>query len=343
MAPSNLNQVFVINDVGIASGTVFTEASAGVAFSSLAASANKGGVWSKLIATGVHGYGNAAANIATSTTHEYFQIVQGTTKSAPIATPILQPKDIKRIKYTPKATTVLHSQSIVFSAVPSGTTMMTKLNVRTAPTFYEMFSNPSNANLDLSGGAKIFPILGNFSAGRTMFPVAEIAAGTTGPNAALAFYNAVIANPTLNAMFYFPSGAPTTATAVITARHPGVIFDMAGFDTVNKVSLAASTTTGFNAGVGNYWQVISDEKAQRARYGHFNRMYFPFEQTNYAQVGNSYDCVEISYVHNWPADTGIAKAGELNNVKIYFKTAIAGNWLTWFGGLTAGTAADLYY
>ena len=202
---------------------------------------------------------------------------------------------------------------------------MVKIDVRVAPTFYEMFANPSNTNLDLSGGGYTFPILGNFSAGRTMIPVAEVAAGTTAANAALAVQTGITGNTLLNAMF---AVNVTTATVTITARHPGVVFDVAIFDTVSKVSSAnfstsiggaamPITTTAFNPGVGNYWQVISEEKAQRARYGNFNRMYFPFEQANYAQVGSTYDCIEVSYEHNWPSSTGIARAGELNNFKVY--------------------------
>ena len=365
MAPSNLNQTFVVNTAAVSAGTDFNRTAtspAGSAYSSLAASANAGGIWTRPIGTGVQTYtGTALFTVSTGAiaalglTTDYFQVVQGTNKSNPIATPMISPRDVRRIRATVGVATQRHQEQFTFTnlapaAAGLAGSVMVKCDIRVAPTFYEMFANPANANLDLTGNGFTFPILGNFSAGRTMIPIVEIPAGTTGANAAIAVGNAITGNTILNAIF-----AVTVAGAGVTiiARHPGVIFDIAIFDTVAKIpstqfsTLSGGTsfsivTTGFNAGVGNYWQVISDEKAQRARYGHFNRMYFPFEQPTYAQVGTQYSVIEVSYEHNWPHSTGIARAGELNNFKIYMPAAGltgAGNYgavLT--GGVIAGEA-----
>lgn len=363
MAPSNLNQVFVMNNNAVATGGVFNTVDGTAAYSTLAVSANRGGVWIRPLLTGTQAY-TAAALFGTGATAgtltaapaggqgtEFFQVVQGTNKSLPIATPMISPKDVRRIKATTYTATTLHAQSWTFPAIPAAVagvngSWMVKCDIRVAPTFYEMFSNPSNGNLDLSvtpttGGGKIFPLLGNFSAGRTMIPIVEIPAGTTGPNAATLVYNAIINNATLNNLFYF-SAAPAAGAITVTARHPGVIFDIAIFDTVSKasdVALGATiTTTGFNAGNGNYWQVISAEKSQRARYGHFNRMYFPFEQPNYAQVGTQYASIEVSYEHNWPSSTGIARAGELNTFTIYAPTALTTYGAVFGTGATSSEA-----
>jgi hypothetical protein len=268
---------------------------------------------------------------------EYFQVVQGTNKSNPIATPMISPRDVRRIKGTTYTATTLHAQAFTLTAVPAAVagvsgSWMVKCDIRVAPTFYEMFANPSNANLDLSsgattGGGKIMPILANFSAGRTMIPIVEIPAGTAATAAATLVYNAIIQNNILNSLFWF-AAAPSTGAVTITARYPGLIFDVAIFDTVSKATDTtllgggAISTTGYNAGNGNYWQVISAEKSQRARYGNFNRMYFPFEQVNYAQVGTQYASIEVSYEHNWPSSTGIARAGELNTFTIYAPTGL---------------------
>lgn len=357
MAPSNLNQVFVMNSATVAAGTDFNRvATAGATYSSLAVSAMQGGIWTRPIATGTQTYtatalftGSTASLAPLGQTTDYFQIVQGTSKNLPIATPLISPKDVRRIRLSTGAATVLHAQAFTFAAtIPAAVStvsgsVMVKADIRVAPTFYEMFANPSNASLDLSGGGYTFPLLGNFSAGRTMIPIVELAPGTTAANCATAVGNAITGNTILNALF---SVAVVGAGVTVTARHPGVIFDVAIFDTVAKVSSSNFTatvgggafnitTTGFNAGVGNYWQVISDEKAQRARYGHFNRMYFPFEQTTYAQVGTQYSCIELSYEHSWPSSTGIARAGELNNVKLYVPAAAltgAGSFATVLNG-----------
>jgi hypothetical protein len=362
MAPSNLNQVFVMNGSAVAAGVDFNRvATAGALYSSLAVASNRGGVWTRPILTGTQTYTAAALFSGTGATAgtitaapggglglDFFQVVQGTNKNLPIATPLISPRDVRRIKASAYAATQRHQEAFTFAAtIPAAVStisgsVMVKCDIRVAPTFYEMFSNPSNANLDLSGGGFAFPILGNFSAGRTMIPIVELAPGTTAANCAIAVGNAITGNTILNAIF-----AVTVAGAGVTiiARHPGVIFDIAIFDTVAKVSSAnftasvgggafAITTTGFNAGVGNYWQVISAEKSQRARYGNFNRMYFPFEQPNYAQVGSTYDAIEVSYEHNWPSSTGIARAGELNNFTIYCPGGLAT-----YGVVFGGTAA----
>ena len=335
MAPSNLNQVFVVNAALPASGGVFNTVDGTAAYSSLAASANRGGVWTRPFTTGTPAYVNTAlftaSSGAVSQTVEYFQMVQGTTKAQPIATPIIPIKDVRRVKATVGTATVRHAQVWTFgAALPAAVagvngSVMVKCDIRVAPTFYEMFANPANANLDLSGGGYTFPILGNFAAGRTMIPIVEIAPGTSAVNAALAVQTAITSNTLLNAIFIVTL---SSGQVTVTARHPGTIFDIAVFDTVSKVSstnftaaiggaAAPITTTGFNAGTGNYWQVISEEKAQRGRYGYLNRMYFPFEQTTYAQFGTQYSVIEVSYEHSWPHSTGIARAGELNNFKIY--------------------------
>jgi hypothetical protein len=300
----------------------------------------QGGIWTRPIATGTQTYtatalftGSTGSLAALGQTTDYFQVVQGTSKNLPIATPLISPKDVRRIRLSTGVATTLHAQAATMTAVPaavSGTngSWMVKMDIRVAPTFYEMFANPSASNLDLSvtplgGTGKIFPLLGNFSAGRTMIPIVEIPAGTSAANAALLVYDAILNNATLNALVSFTAAQYATTTVTLTARHPGMIFDIAIFDTVSKTTTGcpAITTTGFNAGVGNYWQVISDEKAQRARYGNFNRMYFPFEQTTYAQVGTQYSCIEVSYQHDWPSSTGIARAGDLNNFKLYVPAA----------------------
>ncbi len=121
----------------------------------------------------------------------------------------------------------------------------------------------------------------------------------------------------------------------MTARHVGVEFDVVVqySDASGQVGVVTPSRT---TPATNYTQAISDEKSQRARYGNFNRMYFPVAQVDYAQPGYKYDMLEISYKHDWPSSTGIARAGEVNTLKIYFGSsstalAAAANFITVFG------------
>jgi hypothetical protein len=347
MRPTNLNQVFVINNATGATGAIFDKHDGTNGFNALAASANKGGVWTYEASTGVHTYAGTAASLPGSA-FEYFQVSQGTTNAYPIASPIIRPKQIRRVKYTPYVASQRHTQAGTFSAtVPAGQTYLVKIALRTYPTHYEAFANPTSTAIDLSGGGKVFPLIGNFAAGRDILQVVEIAAGTTAANCGIAVTNAINANTLLSSMFTVSDNGAGVVTVI--ARHAGVIFDLVAFNSVTDTAVITVATTGWDAGTGNYWQAISDEKKQRSLYGNFNRMYFPTAQTDYAQSGNSYDVIEVSYDHGHPADTGIARAGEWNTIRMYVRAnattawSTAGiDWDTWFG-LTAGTASEVYY
>jgi len=251
------------------------------------------------------------------------QIVQTMPSGNPIASPIIDIKDIKRIKYDIYAASVRHSAAINVGAPTAAKDVMVRIALRTAPTAYANYYQNGTA-LDLSGGGKEFPLLGNFSAGRMIFNIEVGSSEHGGVEATL--YDQIIAkiaaNPTLNALF---TTTDNTTDMVLTARHAGVVFDITLAYSDKSGTLAAPTMTGYNDGAGNYWQVLSDEKSQRARYGNFNRMYFPFAFPEFAVSGNTYEVVQIQYVHDHPADTGIARAGELNTIKIYSKVAAEGS------------------
>jgi hypothetical protein len=308
MAPQNLNQVFISNTGAPLTGSTFL-ANAALASTTV-------GVWD--VATGAY----LATSLMAATGP--IQIVQSTRTGNSFASPLIDPKDIKRIAYTQYQAPVRHSVAATFGAtVPTGQSYLFKVTIRTYPTMYEAFANPTNPDLDLSGSGKTFPLLGNFSAGRTVIPVVEIAAGTTAANAGIAVTNAIQANKILNDIFTVSDNGAGVVTLV--ARHMGVIFDVACNNTATYSSAITTSVTGGDAGVGSYLLALSDEKSQRARYGNFNRMYFPMPFDTFASSANTYEVVEISYAHNWPSSTGIARAGELNNIKIYSKVTAAGS------------------
>ena len=340
MAPSNLSQVFIANDISdavngtIETGSTFYTTAAAVANTLI-------GVWDM----GASAYISGTAINATAVKGPV-QIVQTPLAGKnTIASPLFEKADIKYIKYTPYAASVRHQQIATFSAtVPAGQSYLVKLALRTYPTPYLAYTNPTDAALDLSGGGKTFPLIGNFAAGRDILQVVEIAAGTTVANAGIAVTNAITNSPLLSAIFTASDNGAGQIT--ITARHVGVVFDLVAFNSVtDATAIGAITGNTWDAGSGNYWQVLSDEKAQRAKYGNFNRMYFPQDFTQYAVSGNTYDCVEVAYAHNHPSSTGIARAGELNVVKMYHKVTPGANTIAdlVFGGYTVGTETYFTY
>jgi len=312
MAPSNLNQVFFAN-----SATLLDDAEA--FNTSAAVGSSKIGVWNV--------DANAFIDIAAAAdmmSLNRIQLVQTMPSGNPIASPLLDTKDIKRIKYTQYVASARHTIAATFGAtVPAGATYMVKIAIRTAPTAYAGYDQLSPAALDLSGSGIVFPLVGNFSAGRNINPVVEIAAGTTAANCGIAVTNAINNSSTLSKIFTVSDNGSGVVTIV--ARHAGVVFDVVAFNTVSEASVITTSTTGFDAGVGNYWQALSDEKSQRGRYGNHNRMYFPIGFPEFAVSGRAYDVVEIQYEHDHPGSTGIARAGQLNSIKIYIIDTAAGS------------------
>lgn len=327
MAPQNLNQVFVAN-----SGTLLDDAEA--FNTSAAVTASKIGVWNLGAATGTPAFIDVTTPADMMGLQGPIQIVQTMPSgSLPIASPLIDVKDIKRIKHTPYAASVRHAVTLN-TGNPSANDVMVRIAVRTAPTSYANYYQDGTA-IDLSASNTQFPLIGNFAAGRMIFNIDVPAGSGSGQhnNTEATLYDVIVdkiaANTTLADLF---TTTDNTSDLVITARHAGVVFDVtvaytSGTGVAGTVVTASSniTTTGFDAGAGNYWQVLSDEKACRSRYGNYNRMYFPYNFPTFAQSGSNYDVVEIQYVHSHPSDTGIARAGELNTIKIYIVDTAAGS------------------
>jgi hypothetical protein len=324
MAPSNLSQVFVVHDTVMLTGTTFNAAST-------AANATKLGLWNIDAAVGP-----VVAGTYTNTDITALRRVQftQTTVGNVISSPIIDVANIVRINYNgflddAQSNAVQTWDPSAGTALPAPATknVMVRIALRTAPTNYESFANPANPNLDTTGAAKVFPMIGNFAAGRQIFNVEiPVANASTHTNACNFVRAAIAANPTLNSIF----ATSGSSTLVMTARHVGVEFDVVvqySDGSGAPGTVAATRTTPAT----NYTQVISAEKSQRARYGNFNRMYFPVAQVDYAQPGYKYDMFEIQYKHDHPSSTGIARAGEINTLKIFIGTSSTA--LATLGGL----------
>ena len=346
MAPSNLSQVFIANDISdttngtIETGSTFYTTAAAVANTLI-------GVWD--MATSQYLTGATAATVITGAKGPV-QIVQTPLAGKnTIASPLFEAKDIKYIKYTPYAASVRHKVNIdvgTLTGTAGDDAIMVRIALRTAPTDYLSFSSPNDTSLDLSGGGYVFPLVGNFAAGRMIFNVEipEVDHNNTEATFYTKLAAAIAANKTLNAIFSTTNNGPGNSID-IEARHVGVIFDVTVQYSNGNALAETQVVTGWDAGSGNYWQALGDEKKQRAKYGNFNRMYFPQDFTQYAVSGNTYDCIEVGYLHNHPSSTGIARAGEMNVVKMYHKVAAGANTIAdaVFGGFTVGTETYFTY
>jgi hypothetical protein len=335
MAPQNLNQVFIANNPDMLATTTFSN--------NAAVNASIVNVWD------VDGGTNFVA--AALTTKKRIQITQTMPSGNCIATPIIDVKDIKRINYREWTSVVpqVQVQTVTWSGAPTASkAVMIRIALRTAPVDYNSFAAPSSSANDLSGSGFTFPLIGNFAAGRNIFNI-EVPAGTY-TTTTLGDYvrTAIAANPTLNAIF----ATSGTSTLVLTARHFGVDFDLIAQysdGSTNNFVTSVVATMANAAAASNYLIALGDEKKQRARYGNFNRMYFPFAFPEFSQPTFKYDVIEIQYAHAWPSSTGIARAGELNTVRIYagasstalsYAGASTGTELATVFGYTGGTDSE---
>ena len=290
MAGSNLSQVFIANaDL----------AGAATAVTSLAV----GNVGMYDLASG--GFINDAA----WNTLSRINFMQGISGSNPIASPIIDTRNIRRVDYTQYDATVAHK--VVFSGTPvSSQTLEVRIVVRAIPTDYVNYY-PDGFDYSLDGSGYQFPLASFNTTNHKVFPI-EI---TTTTNVLATEFakikSAIVANPVLNAMF----NCVTADT--IQARHAGLIFDVIVNDVAGASTGLTLTTTSYKPGVGNAWQVIGDVKRTQFKQGSMNRMYFADNHPTNVNATWKYDKILIEYAHDWPSSTGIAPAGELNQLVIY--------------------------
>jgi hypothetical protein len=325
---TNLSQVFISNTDVLESGTSFT----GIA------STPEIGIWNLAGNAGAGAYVNTALYQATADLtdldtgetlvaianplwfYRNLQFVQGTAGN-PIATPMINTRNIRRIKYDPFVVSAGHQTVIDVGTALNSRNATFKFVLRTTPVDQLSFYDADGTGLpDLSGNEFQFPLGAFNTTNHKVINVESLfAARPTNDEAGLYDHlvTLIAANPILNALFNVTDGA---TTCTIAARHPGVIFDLIINNDTDGTTLASSvqTVTGFVPGTGNAWQVLGEEIRCRSRYGNFNRMYLPQNMMTYTQTAYRYDKVTIEYEHNWPTSTGIAPAGTLNQVVLYF-------------------------
>lgn len=250
------------------------------------------------------------------------QFVQNTAGN-PIASPLINTRDIKRVRFDPYAASVGHTHVLTDAGSLTFTRdLRFKFIVRTTPTAQLNFYDAAGTDyVDISGEGKQFP-LGAFNNTNHKAITVEVA-GSEYTNFATLVDTLVERVEAHGILDDLVNITDNSTNATIVCRFAGVRVDLVITDADGNDMIGSSGDTIANAitestlGVGNDWQVLSEEIRCRSRYGNFNRMYLPQNMPTYTVSGNAYHKVTIEYAHNWPTSSGIAPAGTLNQVVFY--------------------------
>ena len=328
---TNLNQVFILNTANLETGSTYTSPTAGdVGIWKL--DGTPGYVSTKLFETqfviaDTDDDDGATTAVTTPSVfanpawlYNNLQIVQGNSGN-PIASPIINTSNIKRITFDPFVATVANKIVITPNATFTGVSSVDiKIIIKALPTDQLSFYDGDNSGYTILSGSDAIPMgvfnATNHKAISFSFDCSSTATFCSAGKAA------GDAHDLLNKMFTF-TDTGTGTSLDIESKHVGLIFevvvlDQDGNNIVGSGSnTVALTTTGYKAGVGNDWQVLGDELRTRSRVGNFNRMYLPQNPATLTKPEYQYHKITIEYAHNWPMSTGIAPAGALNQAVIY--------------------------
>lgn len=292
--------------------------------------ASTGGAWfasalfeNRFVIADTDSADNAAASVSPTLTmsggnflKERIQVVQGFGSGNPIASPIISTSNIIRVDasghdvtvpykiiYTPGTNEKVASNELEFKFV-----------VRQGSTSYLDFVNNEAAFADLIDGTHRFPLSGFHNNNHKIINISIVTGGGSDQNVCDALRTAIQNHGVLNAMIK-TSGS---TTAVLQARHPGVVFEIIGHNLTDDVAIPAGGfgLTDFVPGVGNAWQARTDELRARSQQGDFNRMYFPMSQTDFVTSATAvYDRYEITYKID--GDRNVVKGSQYGTAIIY--------------------------
>ncbi len=249
-----------------------------------------------------------------------FQVVQGYGAQNPIATPIIGAD--KLVKVTASGHVATTQYAVTYdpnntAALTAGHEMEFKIVVRQTTTDYLNYLHDELAFADLSGENYHFPLSGFHNNNHKIINI-SFTVGASDTATCNNLRSVIQENGVLNAMIKC-SG---TDTAVLTARHPGVVFEVIGYNlsTANggsAVPAADFSVQEFIPGVGNAWQARADELKQRAiSSGIHNRMYFPLSHTDFVTAAaTNYDRFEI--VYRVDGDRDVVKGSQFGTAIIY--------------------------
>ena len=249
--------------------------------------ATTGGAWftDRLFNNDIEDGTDTATGDVVTLSHGYMlkkslQVVQGYGGSNPIASPIIDTRNITRIAVAGYVNTTQYAVTYTPDTTNEGADdeVQLKFVIRTSPSDYLNYVNGETAFADLGGDNFHFPLGAHNTTNHKIINISFTATGAAGTTCD-AVRTAVQNHSVLNALIK-TSG---TTTAVLTARHAGVTFEVIGENLTDDAAVTAGdfAITEFVPGVGNAWQARADELKARSYAGNFNRMYFPDSFTNF--------------------------------------------------------------
>ena len=224
-----------------------------------------------------------------------FQICQGYGSGNPIASPIISAGSLVDVTYQPHNLGVKGVYDLAFNgttvAIDDELTVKVQIRFSGEPSLYESQINPAAGNIGAVSSLLI-------DSRQHVFNVSAIATAATDQNVMDLLIVEINKHPVLKTILTASSeNAGTTDDLRLTCKLFGMHLSAQLLFKGAKQS-TSTTVTVPEMGVGNFHQVLSDEKKARYASGNFNRMYFPQDFTTFATSGTVYDKIVVRYRNN---------------------------------------------
>jgi hypothetical protein len=272
--------------------------------------------------------GHTLVDLATGawSANKDFQIVSAQTSGNPFSSPIIQSKDVTRIRVEHAVTPAKQKMTLqdAFTiAVVKGDSVALKLTVRCPGdiAFYEAQINPSAGVVGAAINAAFDSPQRVFST--EIIATADVAAGSANTADVALLKAAIVANKTLNSLV---TATISSGDLVLEANLYGMIFDASITVDGSSSGAPVTNTTAPALGCGSYYEAISEEKKAQYSQGFFNRMYMPTGGETYASAATgaaaanelvTYDRITIEYNSSTNDMPGFNGAGVGNQAVIY--------------------------
>ena len=253
-----------------------------------------------------------------------FQVVQAMPSGNPIASPIIQSGQVKRLAYEPFVAPTLHKINCLASGLATiavGDTLQLVVSLRTPQntSFYEAQINPSGSVTSLTPA-----ISAAFDNPKRIYKSRiYTAATTTAADEHNAFADQVIADNAsgVNSFSDFITTTLDSNDLDLTSKFFGAIIEASVIKNGVKSHVAAEETAMLT-GVGSFAEALSAEKKAQYGQGHFNRMYLPTGGVTSATAtpgaaGTGYDRLILEYVNANNSMPGFNSRGNTSTVTIY--------------------------
>ena len=263
--------------------------------------------------------------------NQAFQIVQALPSGNPIASPIINTSQVKRLRYDFNVEPVLHKINCVASSLASiavGDTLQLVVSLRFPGdiSFYEAQVNPSGSVTNVTPAMSAA-----FDNPKRIYKSRiYTAASATAATEHNAFADQVIADNAsgVNSFSDFITTTLDTNDLDLTAKFFGMVIEATVIKNGVKSHVAAEETAMVK-GVGSFAEVLSAEKKAQYSQGHFNRMYLPTGGLTHASAtagGLSsqtalYNRLVIEYENANGTMPGFNRAGNTSTATLYTPVA----------------------